>query len=314
MLTAMESSLVGLTAFARAAASGSYTSAARLIGISPSAVSKAVQRLERQLGVRLFNRTTRSLSLTAEGQELFERCQRLLQEVEDIEATVALARSEPAGRVVLAAPLALGRIIIAPALARFRAEYPKVEPELRLADRFVDLVDEGIDLAVRIGNLADSRLVARRLTSHRNVVCAAPLYLARKGAPERPDDLFEHDCIGFRLATTGRMFRWPLLLDGKRVELAPPARLIVDDGEAMAAVAVEGAGIALLATYIAAPFIRAGTLVPLLPDFAVEHAPVTLVLPESRRLNPAVRALIDLLVSLIPPEPEWDRIALGRRA
>lgn len=305
-------SLVGLTAFARAAGAGSYTAAARLLGLSPSAVSKSVQRLEARLGVRLFNRTTRSLGLTPEGQDLYERCVRLLREVESIEAAAAVARSVPSGRLVVAAPLALGRLVVAPALGRFRALYPAVDLELRLSDRFVDPVQEGVDAAIRIGELADTRLVSRRLAPHRVAVCASPDYLARCGRPERPEDLFAHECIDFRFATTGRLFRWPFAVGGEHVEIAPPGVMVTDDGEALAALAAAGVGVASIASYIAAPLVRARRLVPLLAAYATEQAPISVVYPETRRNSPAVRAFAAFAAELVPPRPAWDEVVATR--
>ncbi len=306
-------SLVGFTAFARAAASGSYTVAARLLGVSPSAVSKSVRRLEDRLGTRLFNRTTRSLTLTPEGEDLFERCARLLREVEGIKAAAALARSEPAGRLRVAAPLALGRLVLAPALGRFRALNPKVDLELRLSDRFADPEQERVDAALRVGELADTRLVARRLAPHRVVACASPGYLARRGRPERPEDLFAHECVDYRFATTGRLFRWPFQVDGRRVEISPPGVMVTDDGEALAAAAAAGVGVAAVATYIVAPYARDGRLVPLLTGFVAEQAPISLVYPESRRLSPAVRAFLGFVAELVPPDPPWDAALLTRQ-
>lgn len=303
----------GFLAFARAAAASSYTVAARTMGQSPSAVSKAISRLEAKLGVRLFNRTTRSLTLTPEGEALFERCQKLLKDLEDIEATVASARGEPAGRLRLSLPLALGRLVIAPALARFRADYPKIELELQLTDHLSDPVQDQIDAAIRIGKLADTRLVARRLAPHHVAICAAPDYLARRGRPQKPEDLFAHDCVAFRFSSSGRLFRWPFQVDGKRIQLSPPPTVVADDGEALAALARAGAGVTAVASYIAAPLVQQGCLVPLLTEYTVEETSISVVYPESRRLNPAVRAFVNFTVDLIAPRPSWDTIVFGDR-
>ena len=173
--------LTGLIAFARAGSMGSYTAAARSLSISPSAVSKSVQRLEQHLGVPLFTRTTRALTLTPEGRELHERALRLLHDAEEIEQAAMTARSEPSGTLRIAAPLPIGVHVIAPALPAFRKLYPKVTIDLRLNDQIVDIVEQGIDIAVRIGDLADSRLLSRRLAPHRLCAFASPAYLAKRG-------------------------------------------------------------------------------------------------------------------------------------
>ncbi|MBB3947000.1 DNA-binding transcriptional LysR family regulator [Rhizobium skierniewicense] len=178
--------LTGLIAFARAGSLGSYTAAARSLAISPSAVSKSVQRLESHLGVSLFTRTTRSITLTNEGRDLHERALRLLRDAEDIEQAAKAARSEPAGTLRIAASLPIGLHVIAPLLPRFRARHPKVSIDLRLNDQRVDLIEEGIDLAVRIGDLHDSQLLSRKLSPHLLCCYASPEYLATNGAPTLP--------------------------------------------------------------------------------------------------------------------------------
>jgi DNA-binding transcriptional LysR family regulator len=183
--------LTGLIAFARAASLGSYTAAARAVGVSPSAVSKSVQRLEQHLGLKLFSRTTRSLTLTQEGRELHQHALRLIQEAEAIEQAAVAARSEPAGVLKVTVPLPIGVHIVAPALPRFRERYPKLSVDLRLGDQFVDLIDEGVDVAIRVGDLEDSRLISRQLAPHSICAFAAPGYLARRGTPQRPEDLSE---------------------------------------------------------------------------------------------------------------------------
>lgn len=175
--------LTGLIAFARAASLGSYTAAARSLAVSPSAISKSVQRLEQHFGLKLFSRTTRSLTLTPEGRDLLERTQRLLREAEDIEQAVAAARSEPAGTIKITAPLPVGVHILGPALPVFSKRFPKVSVDLRLSDRFVDLIEEGVDVAVRVGNPGDTRLIARQLSPHRICAFASPAYLKERGRP-----------------------------------------------------------------------------------------------------------------------------------
>lgn len=287
--------LTGLIAFARAGSLGSFTAAARSLSISPSAVSKSVQRLEQRLGVSLFTRTTRSLTLTPEGRELHERAVRLLRDAEEIEQAAMAARSEPSGTLRVAAPLPIGVHVIAPALPAFRRLHPKVTVDLRLNDRMVDIVEERIDVAVRIGELADSGLLSRRLAPYRLCCFASPDYLAARGTPMHPDELEGHDTVLLRYQSTGQALRWPFRIGGRLVEVVPPAGIVVDVSDALVAALAAGGGIGMAATFIAGPMVARGELVPVLPDFAVERNNITALWPESRHTNPAVRAFLALL-------------------
>jgi DNA-binding transcriptional LysR family regulator len=300
--------LTGLIAFARAASLGSYTAAARALGVSPSAVSKSVQRLEARLGLSLFTRTTRSLTLTPEGRDLHERALRLLREAEAIEQAAVAARSEPAGTLKVTAPLPIGVHLLAPALPRFRARHPKLAVDLRLGDRFADLIAEGIDVAIRVGDLADSRLVSRRLAPHRLCAFASPDYLARRGTPAHPDELAGHDCVNFRFQSTGQTLRWPFRIGAKVVDITPDAGLVTDFSDAVAAILVAGGGIGISPTYVVAPLVARGALVPILRDFAVERSAITALWPESRRGNPNVKAFLAFLGEVFPSPPPWDAL------
>lgn len=287
--------LTALFAFARAGSLGSYTAAARSLGVSPSAVSKSVQRLEQQLGLSLFTRTTRSLTLTNEGRELHERVLKLLRDAEEIEQLATAVRAAPSGTLRIAASLPIGLHLIAPCLPAFRARYPKVVIDMRLDDHLVDLVEQGIDVAVRIGDLADSRLLSRRLAPLRLCAFAAPSYLAARGTPSHPDDIAAHETVNLRYQSTGRLFRWPFRVGEREIELVPSSGVIVDASEAVIATVVAGGGIGMLAAFIAAPYVARGELVPVLGDCAVERHGISALWPESRRSNPAVRAFIDHL-------------------
>ncbi|GAA0696294.1 LysR family transcriptional regulator [Vreelandella sp. 2A-K22] len=288
--------LTGLIAFARAGSLGSYTAAARSLSVSPSAISKSIQRLERHFGVSLFTRTTRSLSFTAEGRDLHGRVLELLRQAEEIEQVVKSARSEPAGTLRIAASLPLGLHLIAPAITDFRTRYPKVTIDLRLSDHIVGMVEESIDLAVRIGELADSSLLSRRLSPYRLSCYASPDYLARYGAPEHPDELVGHETINLRYQSTGQMFRWPFRIGEKEIEIVPSSPVIVDSSEAVIAAMATGAGIGMVASFMAAQRVRREELVPILPDFDVERHNIIALWPQSRSTNPAVRAFIDMLI------------------
>ena len=274
---------------------GSYTAAARSLSISPSAVSKSVQRLEQRLGVPLFTRTTRSLTLTPEGRDLHERAVKLLRDAEEIEQVAMTARSEPSGTLRIATSLPIGLHVIAPALPAFRRLHPKVTIDLRLNDRLVDIIDEGIDVAIRIGDLADSRLMSRRLAPHRLCCFASPAYLAERGTPKHPDELAKHDTVNLRYQSTGQTLRWPFKVGDRVIEIVPSSELVTDVSDALVAILAAGGGIGIAATFITAPYVARGELIPVLSDFAVERYNITAVWPESRHANPAVRAFLTML-------------------
>lgn len=306
--------LTGIVAFARTASLGSYTAAARALGLSPSAVSKSVQRLEQQLGLRLLTRTTRSLTLTAEGRDLHEHALRLLQEVERIEQAAASARAEPAGVLRVTAPLPVGVHILAPALGRFRRLHPRLTIDLRLGDRYTDLVEEGIDVAIRVGETGDARLIARRLAPHRLCAFAAPDYLAARGTPRTPDDLAGHDCVNFRYQSSGQALRWPFRSGERTLERVPDAGITVDVTNSVLAVLAGGGGIGIAPTYAAAGLVAAGRLLPVLHDYAVARFDLIALWPESRRGSPNVKAFVAFLGELFPAPAPWDRIVADAAA
>lgn len=300
--------LTGIAAFARAASLGSYTAAARSLGVSPSAISKSVQRLEQHLGLKLFHRTTRSLTLTPEGRDLNERALRLLHVAEEIEQAAVAARSEPAGTLKVTAPLPIGVHILAPALPRFRERYPKLSVDMRLGDRFLDLIEEGIDVAIRVGDLADTRLISRQLAPHRVCAFASPAYLARRGTPVHPDELARHDCVNFRFQSSGQALRWPFRIGGRDMEIMPASGIITDVSDAVAAVLAAGGGIGISPTFVAAPHVARGALVPVLREFAVDRSAITALWPESRRGSPNVKAFMAFLGEIFPSPTPWDSL------
>jgi DNA-binding transcriptional LysR family regulator len=199
-------------------------------------------------------------------------------------------RSEPSGTLRIAAPLPIGVHVIAPGLPAFRRRYPKVMVDLRLNDQIVDIIEQGIDVAVRIGELAGSRLLSRRLCAF-----ASPGYLATRGTPIHPDELEGHDTVNLRYQSTGQAFRWPFRIGERVIEIVPPSGVVVDVSDALVATLAAGGGIGVSATFIAAPYVARGELVPILSEFAVERHNITALWPESRRANPAVRAFLTLL-------------------
>ncbi|WP_413740534.1 LysR family transcriptional regulator [Sodalis sp. RH14] len=288
--------LTGLIAFARAGALGSYTAAARSLSVSPSAISKSIQRLEQRLGVTLFTRTTRSLVLTAEGRELHERALRLLRDAEELEQVAMRTRAEPAGTLRIAASLPIGLHMIAPALAQFCALHPKVTIDLRLSDRVISIVDESIDIAIRLGDLADSNLLSRRLSPYQMGCYASPDYLAKCAPPKHPNDLIGHKTVNLRYQNTGRIFRWPFRVGEREIEIVPSSAVIVDASEAVIAAVAAGAGIGMATSFMAASLVRRQELIPVLTDFSVERHNISAVWHESRRSNPAVRAFLEFML------------------
>ena len=291
--------LTGLLAFARAASLGSFTAAARSLAVSPSAVSKSVQRLENHLRVSLFTRTTRALKLTPEGTALLERAQRLLREAEEIEQLAVAARQEPSGTLRIATSLPIGVHVLAPALPEFRKLHPQVSIDLRLNDRHIDIVEEGIDVAVRIGELPDTGMMSKRLAACRLCAFASPSYLAKRGMPIRPEDLLSHDTVNLRYQSNGQPFHWPFRSGHRAMEVVPNSAIHADASDAVLALLAAGAGIGVTATFLAAAYVERGDLVPVLEDFAVEHANVTALWPANRGHNPAVKAFVAWLAKVV---------------
>lgn len=303
--------LTAIIAFARAASLGSFTAAARSLSISPSAVSKSIQRLEERLGVKVFTRTTRSLTLTAEGQALYERALNLLKEAEAIEQVALAARGEPAGVIKVTCPLPIGLNLLAPQLRRFRERFPKVTLDLRLGDTMVDLVEEGIDVAIRVGETTDSRLIARKLTAIRVCAFASPQYLRRHGTPHHPDQLTDHECVNVRFQSSGQPLKWPFRIGNRILEILPDAKIIVDSSDAVASIAANGGGIAISPAYVAAPYVLRGELVPVLKDYWSETRGLCALWPESRRNNPGVRAFVDFLGEMFKEPVPWNVAVFG---
>ena len=282
-------------AFAETARHGSFASAARALGTVPSTLAKAVARLEASLRVKLFHRTTRQVSLTPDGERLFQRCQRVLSELDELEADATGARAEVAGTLRVDLPIVYGKQVVMPVLAELRRRHPKLQLDVRLQDAYADLVRDGIDVAVRIGELQDSTLVARRFDRQAMVLCASPRYLAEHGTPRTVDDLRAHAGIVFRLPTSGRNRPWQLRQRERPVELHPTAAARINDGEGMVAAARLGMGLVQLPDYMVAAEIARGELVEVLPSCRPEAQPISAVYPSGRLVPARVRVLLDAL-------------------
>ena len=294
-----------LQAFVRVAETGSFSEAARRLGLSKSMISRQVSSLETELGVRLLHRTTRSLSPTEAGRAYLERCQRILADLDEANQLVSQLQTTPRGRLRVSAPLSFGIGHLSSALPGFLERYPEIELDMNMTDRHVDLVEEGWDVAVRIGRLADSSLICRRLAPIRRLAAAAPSYLERQGTPLAPQDLEGHDCL-----THGNMvsFEWRFVSsENQPLPVAVHGRFHADNGDVLRDMAVAGVGIVMLPTFFLGDDIRAGRLVPLLGAYIPLDVSLNAVYPHGRHLSPKVRAFVDYLAECFGPEPYWDR-------
>ncbi|QND47886.1 LysR family transcriptional regulator [Rhizobium lusitanum] len=287
-------SLTRIAAFVHAAEQQSYVAAARVTGASPSAIGKAVARLEAHLGARLFNRTTRSMSLTEEGAVFYERCKRIIDDLRDAEAAILQSRDRPAGRLRVSMPHIVGHHLFMPILPSFAESFPGIELDIDFEDRVVDLVAEGVDVVVRSGELADSGLIARILGQQHFVVCGSPKYLERRGHPQAPDALAAHACIHFKYPSSGRIAPWAFQAPHERLIL--PKSLVFNNTDAGLRAALDGLGLSHLPVYVAEPYIRNGALTPVLTSFMIPFGSLSLVWQSNRQLSPKVRAFVDFMV------------------
>jgi len=292
--------LQGMTAFAETVRQGSFAAAARELGLSPSAVAKTVARLEADLGLRLLHRTTREVSLTSDGHGLFARCRDIVEAIDALRAEAEGVRGEPSGTLRLNAPVTWGKRVLVPILARLMAKHPKLAVDVAFTDRYVDLIHEGFDAAVRVGTLRDSSLVARPFARQSLVVVASPRYVAQRGRPASPAALASHRCLVFRMPSTGRPRAWEFVVDGTPASAVPATAVTMNDGEALATAAAEGLGLAQVPGYIAEDGLRTGALVEVLKSFRPSPLPVALVYPSSRQVTPRLRVLIEALTGKKP--------------
>ena len=296
--------LAGMAVFAKVVEARSFTAAAEQLGLSKSAVSKQISRLEDRLGIRLLNRTTRRLSLTEAGAAYYERCARIVAEAEAADLAITHLQSEPRGVLQVNAPMSFGIAHVAPAIPDFLERYPELRVDMTLNDRVVDLVDEGFDVAIRIGALADSSLIARRLAESRMVAVAAPGYLQRHGAPDRPEDLERHNCLSYSYTPQERQWRFETEAGPRPVTVRGSFQ--ANNGDAIRAAAVAGLGIAVLPSFIVGPDIRSGLLTTVLRDHLSSTTVVHAVYPHSRHLTVKVRAFVDFLADRFGPSPPWE--------
>ena len=300
--------LFAMTVFARVAERGSFAHAADELDISRAAASSHVAALEKHLGVRLLNRTTRRVSLTTEGADYLRRCRRILDEVQDAEETLRGSRSKPQGLLRVDVPVAFGRYLLLPALPEFARRYPAIELDVRFNDRVVDLVAERVDVALRVGALQQSGLVARRISQVNVVTCASATYLADRGEPRTPDDLHEHRLLGLTPAGGGSPeWSFPAPYTPKRLKLHFAMQF--NAGEAPVLAAAAGLGITRTADLLVAEYLARGELKLILNDFVSPGPPVSLVYPSSGHQSPKVRVFSDFAADLLR---RWHDVVRNR--
>ncbi|WP_247334275.1 LysR family transcriptional regulator [Bradyrhizobium sp. 147] len=294
-----------MNVFLRVIERGSLSAAGRELGLSPAAISNQIRSLEDWLGTRLLNRTTRQLTLTEAGEAFRDRCETILSQVSEAEAAAAALQGAPRGLLRLTAPTTFAIRYLGPVVAAYLARFPEVQIDMVLNDRVVDLIEEGFDLAIRIGELTDSNLIARQIAPSRFAVCAAPSYLERCGEPSRPSELADHHCLEYSLRTpAGRwLFAGP---EGQHSTVSISGRLRATNGDLLRSAAVEGLGITLAPTFIVGEDIKSGRLVPLLQGYEVKPAAIFAVRSPGRNPPLKVRSFIDFLIEWFSPTPDWD--------
>ena len=296
--------LTGMDLFVRAVDTGSFSETARAMNLTPSAVSKQIARLEDRLGARLFNRTTRRLAPTEEGRAYYERCRQILADIEEAEAAVSQLNAKPRGVLRVNMPIVFGRRHVIPAFGEFLKRYPEVHLDVTMTDQFVDPIAEGVDMLIRVGELKDSSLIARKLAGARRVVIASPDYWAKHGKPTVPGDLSKHNCLTYTYLASGSDWRMTGP-DGTEHVVPVAGNLAANNGEALMAAALDGVGVVLLPIWMCGPELQAGELEEVLSDYTLPEPSVHAIYPPGRHLSAKVRAFVDFLVERFKQQP-WD--------
>jgi DNA-binding transcriptional LysR family regulator len=286
-----------LAVFVKVGERKSFVRAAAELGMGQSGVSNAIHRLENELGVQLLVRTTRSVNLTEDGAAFLERCRQILGNLDEARQTLRHARTQPSGRLRIDLPTSFGRLKIVPVLGAFRAAYPALTLAVTLTDRYIDLIEEAVDVTVRIGALQDSSLIARRLTQSQFRTVGSPAYFAQHGRPRRPEDLARHNCLSFLIRDTGGIRDWRFRRGGEDFSLQPKGDMSFNDGGALTIAVRGGYGIAQIQDYYADHAIAAGEVEPVLANFNPSPTPISLVYPQTRHLSPKVRAFVDFMIT-----------------
>jgi LysR family transcriptional regulator, regulator for bpeEF and oprC len=292
-----------ISVFVRVAEARSFTAAAKRLGMSPSAASKSLTRLEQRLGVRLLNRTTRCVSLTDDGSTFYERCRSILSELEEAESAMTHRQTEPRGRLRVVMPAGFGRAVLIPILAKLAQKHRALTLDVEFSSRLVDLAEEGVDVIVNIGDISDRTLVARKLCDMRYVTVASPQYLERYGEPRKPADLLQHRCLGHHVPALNRYRDWEFACEGERMSQSLSGNLNLNDGSGLLAAAMEGAGIATVATFLAADAVRSGQLRIVLHDYAVPGPAVWIAYLDRRYLPGRIREFVSFVANEVSKHP-----------
>jgi DNA-binding transcriptional LysR family regulator len=295
--------LTAMKVFCSVVENDSLAGAARTMNVSPSVVSKQLSALEDRLGVRLLNRTTRRVSVTEVGAAYYERCKRIIADVDEAEVAVSRAHTAPRGLLKITAPSTFAHRHVAPHVPSFIDRYPEVQVQVLISDRIVDLVDEGVDLAIRIAQLRDSSLIARRLAPNHRAIVASPEYLKTWGIPERPEDVRGHAAITYPPGS--QLNDWHFLEDGQEKVIRMGGTIALNNGDAILSTVLAGGGLAMLAAFMTGEYVKDGRLVPVLEEYVREDVPIYAVYPSSRHLSPKVRAFVDFLIETYGPRPYW---------
>ncbi|MEZ0603411.1 LysR family transcriptional regulator [Paraburkholderia sp. IW21] len=290
--------LQAMQVFTRVVDTNSFTRAAETLDLPRASVTTIIQNLEAFLGTRLMHRTTRRLSLTPDGAAYYERCVRILADVEETEASFQSGNKKPHGKLRIDMPGSIGRLLVIPSLCEFHTRYPDIDLQLGLTDRPVDLLQEGVDCVVRVGALQDSSLVARRIGLFEGVTCASPDYIERAGMPMTLEDLENHKAVNYFSSRTGRTIDWAFKVDGKEVEVKMKGIVSVNDADAYVTCGLEGFGLVQPALFMVLPHLRSGQLVEVLPELKPLPMPISAVYPHSRHLSPKVRVFVDWIAEL----------------
>ena len=295
--------LQAMEVFVQVVDAGGFTRAADNMQLSKATVSTLIQTLERALTVKLLHRTTRQVSVTADGAAYYERCLRILADVREAEESLSRTRLSPAGRLRVDAPTGLASDIIIPALPDFFERYPDIVLELGCSDRPVDLIEEGVDCAVRGGLLADSSLIARRVGIINFATCAAPAYLAEHGRPGHPSELARHRCVNYFSSKTGKIHDWDFNRDGERIQLPMSGHIAVNDSNAYVSAGLAGLGIVQMMSFTLAPLLASGRLELVLADWSSDPLPMHVVYPQNRHLSAKVRVFVEWIADYFANHP-----------
>ncbi|WP_229427780.1 LysR family transcriptional regulator [Pseudoduganella buxea] len=295
--------LQAMEVFIQVVDAGGFSRAAENMQLPKATVSTLIQQLETALSVKLLHRTTRQVTVTADGAAYYERCLQILTDVKEAEESLSRTRLSPSGRLRVDTPTGLSSEILVPALPAFFERYPDIQLELGCSDRPVDLIEEGVDCAVRGGHLVDSTLIARRIGVLNFLTCAAPAYLEKYGTPQHPRDLARHRCVNYFSAKTGKIYDWDFNRDGERIEVPMPGVIALNDSNAYVQAGLAGLGVIQMTDYLLHKHVGEGRMVQVLPDWSTDPLPVHIVYPQNRHLSAKVRVFVEWVAELFDSHP-----------